>query len=739
MVGDSGGAVSGLVTQGDGLSRHERARQRPRTLGRKVVLGYIPSLDGVRALALAAVLLYHGAAPLSSGGFLGVDVFFVLSGFLITSLLLEEWAETLTIRLGRFWAGRARRLLPALVVMVAVVVLCAHVVDPSLGGSALRFDGLAALFYVANWHAIFGASNYFGQSAPGSPLVHLWTLAVEEQFYLVWPPVVLVLLHLGRRFTPARRLLPVMAVASFGVIASVVEMQWGYARGWSVTRLYEGTDTRAQDVLMGAVLACGLAWWAERRRSLEAPLYVARTSRGTPASTWQLETWQPLAGSPVFRSIRRQLPQRVAAWEVESTGIRRCLQVTGILALATLVVAVVTCRGLGPWFFRGGGLLVAAASALLLLVLVTTQDGVVARTLALAPLRFLGRISYGAYLWHLPVYVALSPSRVPASPTALLVLRLVVTLAIATASYFVVELPIRQRRFALWRHAGGMVATGAAVVAAAALVLVATGPIEASATPVAVHPATKTLADTRPPIRVMVVGDSVAYRLAQALQAAEKVHPTDIVVDNAAIVGCGVIRSEAVEQAGFVGHPTAACSAGTPHPKQWPALWRHDLAGFHPDLVVLLAGRWEVSNLLIGGTWQHIGQPGFDALLKASLEQAVLTASSGGATVALMTAACYHPAADLGGASWPEDSASRISQYDAMLRTVATEYPARTIVDDFGGLVCPGGHYAASVDGVALRSADGIHLNPTAAVGQWFFADLWPPLASRVRPADPAW
>ena len=177
---------------------------RHRRRGRPISFGYVPALDGLRAIAVLGVMLYHGGAPLVGGGFLGVNMFFVLSGFLITSLLLGEWTKRMTIRLGQFWARRARRLLPALLVMLVGVAIYAKVFATPGEFADLRLDSLSTLFYVANWHFIFGGSSYFDQTAQPSPLEHMWSLSIEEQFYIVWPPVALFMLRLGRRLRPSQ-------------------------------------------------------------------------------------------------------------------------------------------------------------------------------------------------------------------------------------------------------------------------------------------------------------------------------------------------------------------------------------------------------------------------------------------------------------------------------------------------------------------------------------------------------
>ena len=220
---------------------------------------YLPALDGLRAFAVAGVFAYHLGFGWASGGYLGVDLFFVLSGFLITSLLIEEWVTTARIRLGSFWARRARRLLPALfLVLVAIavyVVLNGRFGPPGSAAqvdlSGLRGDDLATLFYVANWHAIFAHQSYFAQFSAPSPLEHTWSLAIEEQFYLVWPPVLLLILTLARGAW--RRV--GMIVTVVGALASAGLMALLYHPAADPTRLYFGTDTRVFDMLAGATMA----------------------------------------------------------------------------------------------------------------------------------------------------------------------------------------------------------------------------------------------------------------------------------------------------------------------------------------------------------------------------------------------------------------------------------------------------------------------------------------------------
>ena len=218
------------------------------------VPAHVPALDGVRAVAVAAVLAFHGGLPWVTGGFLGVDAFFVLSGYLITALLLAEWTRSGgRIDLVAFWGRRARRLLPALLLMVTAVAIGARALLPPEEVRLLRGDGIAALFYVANWRMIFRGGDYFAQTAAPSPLEHTWSLGIEEQFYLVWPLVLGAVLW--PRGAPLRWLVVVCGV---GTVASTVALAVAYSAE-DPGRAYYGTDTRGAAILVGAGLAALLA------------------------------------------------------------------------------------------------------------------------------------------------------------------------------------------------------------------------------------------------------------------------------------------------------------------------------------------------------------------------------------------------------------------------------------------------------------------------------------------------
>ncbi len=347
---------------------------------------YLRGLDGIRAVAVLAVIAYHLNFGWASGGLLGVQVFFVLSGYLITDLLVAEYSRHHGIGLKNFWIRRARRLLPALFVMFFVTVGWATLFDRTQL-SALRSDLPAGIFYVSNWWYIFHHVSYFARFGPPSPLGHLWSLAIEEQFYLVWP----LLLLAGFRWLHSKR---AMILATLGVASiSALEMAILYspAPTFNPTRIYDGTDTRAFALLIGAALAM----WLPRSR--------------------------PFA--PV------------------TANARRLLNVVGGAALLGILAMYWGTTQYGSFPYQGGMLLLAVLTALV--IGVTVHPGSQLRiVLGWEPLRWVGERSYGIYLWHYPVIVLTTPLNAPPNVVRA-ALQIAATLVIAALSWRYIEQPVR--------------------------------------------------------------------------------------------------------------------------------------------------------------------------------------------------------------------------------------------------------------------------------------------------------
>jgi peptidoglycan/LPS O-acetylase OafA/YrhL len=649
-------------------------------------LSYMPALDGIRAVAIIVIMGYHYGVFLTSGGFYSLDTFFALSGFLITTLLISEWHRSGTVRLTAFWARRARRLLPGLLVMLLGVAALSEFAFPAGMYPTLRGDALASLFYFANWHFIASGSNYFVQTGLTSPLTHMWSLAVEEQFYLVWPLVVLGVLALFK----SRWVL--LAVCVVGALASATEMALLYHLN-DVNRVYYGTDTRAQSLLVGAALAVGLSLWADRHQR--------RGNGGDPS------------------------------WAARTTWGRRSILAVGLAGVAGSVVLWTTVSYNETFAYRGGFLLAALASAAVLCSVVCAPRSVLARCLSLAPLRYIGRISYGMYLWHFPLYISLDHARTGLTGYPLFFTRSAATLAVATVSYFVVEQPIRAGRIpAGWAL---RILTPAAVAATAVALVAATAAPSAALRTTSTAPPPVSSIPTGPPVRVLVVGDSTALTLDIGLN--EYATRYSVAPFNGGIFGCGVTDGAEYQLKG-VDAPMAPECTGDPDDFSWSALWKARIGIVHPNVVMILAGRWEVTNRTYEGHWTSIENPAYAAYVKRQLEFAVGVAGSSGARVVLLTAPCYDSGEQPNGTAWPEDSRTRLNIYNNLVRQVAATSPDTSLLN-FNAMACPGGHYEEYMDGQQVRESDGIHFTFTG--GNIFAKRIWPAMVAlgRRQMADP--
>ncbi len=367
--------------------------------------------------------------------------------------------------------------------------------------------------------------------------------------------------------------------------------------------------------------------------------------------------------------------------------------------------------------YRGGFLLAALATAAVLFSVVCSQRSVLARCLSVAPLRYVGRISYGMYLWHFPLFIYLDHARTGLTGYPLFALRVAVTLVVASVSFYVIERPIRQGTLLTgWRT---WAITPLAVLGTAAALVAATSvPAVAAKAPAPPPPASAL--GTGPPVRALVVGDSTALTLDIGLN--EYARDYDVEPFNGGILGCGVTDGAEYQEKG-VDAPMAAQCRGAPPRSQWPALWKADIAKDHPNVVMILAGRWEVSNRTYDGRWTDIENPTYAAYVQRELRYAVQVAGSSGAAVVLMTAPCYDTGEQPDGRSWPEDSRARLDIYNGIVRRVAASVPGTALLD-FNTMACPEGQYEEFMDGQQIRLADGIHFTFTG--GDVFAPRIWP-------------
>ena len=667
-------------------------------------LAYLPALDGVRACAVLAVMMFHGGIPHMDGGFLGVDAFFVLSGFLITSLLIGEWRQALTIKLGAFWARRARRLLPALLLMLLFVAFFAAVIVPKGTYGALRLDALATLVYVSNWHFILVNSNYFNETSASSPLLHTWSLAVEEQFYVIWPLVVLGVLH----FTRSMRAL--FALCCAAAIASAVWMHVVYAGGVNTNRAYLGTDTRSQCLFIGCALAVGLVLLTQRRHE------EGRLAKG--------ELWRP-----------------------DSAAGRVACGVVGVIGAAGAISLWVLTTSNSAFPYSGGFFLIGLSIVCVILAAVGAPRSIVPRVLSLAPVRYVGRISYGLYIWHWPIFIWLDATRTGLYGYELFALRVLVTFAVSVVSFHLIERPIRMGTFiSQWRAwlvvPAGVGAVVVAVIAATTgTTAVASTALPAGTGTTGASTTTTTASSTQTtgqPVRVLLFGDSIALTLGLGLGEQNVQDKYDYQLTDKGILGCGVVNGPQVELMGTRYETPQPCGGpgtepgGTAANEPWTNQWLSAINDVKPNVAVLLAGRWEVVDREYQGTWTNILHPAFAAYVKSQLDQASQLVTSTGTHMVFLTAPCTDEGEQPDGAPWPEDNAARLAVYNKLVRQVAAAHPTTDSVVDLFGAACPKGKYAGTVHGVAIRQAsDGVHF--TVAGGQYLAPLLMPAIVAAGR------
>ncbi len=378
---------------------------------------YLPGLDGMRALAVVAVIIYHTNNGWLPGGFLGVEVFFVISGYLITLLLIGEHEKTGRIDLKQFWMRRARRLLPALFLMMTLLMIYSAIFERDTLGK-LRGDVIAGVAYITNWYQIWIGAGYTAL-LDFAPLRHLWSLAVEEQFYLFWPLIMLALMRLGRRRLPEISRWLVLAAVLITVVTALLyhpgqvgtpeiapEAYWSVG-GHPVSKmdtLYLSTITRATGLLLGAALAM---------------------------------IWRPVA---VMRGPMR-----------DKGPLLDVLAVIGLGALGALAwfLHVQVDGHADPWLFRGGFLAVDFAS-LLVIVAVTHRGAKMGMFLGAQPLNWIGTRSYGLYLYHWPIFQIIRGNAGARLTVPEFVVAMVLTCIITELSYRFVEMPIRRRQLGKW-------------------------------------------------------------------------------------------------------------------------------------------------------------------------------------------------------------------------------------------------------------------------------------------------
>ncbi|HYZ99389.1 MAG TPA: acyltransferase, partial [Acidimicrobiales bacterium] len=555
-------------------------------------LAYNPALDGIRGLAVLAVLFFHGGFDWARGGFLGVSTFFTLSGFLITSLLVGERLETGRVRLTAFWARRVRRLLPASALALAGISLSTLVLNETWERS-LRGDVLAALAQVANWRFIADGQAYSDLFASPSPVLHFWSLAIEEQFYWLFP-----LLVVGV-FALTRGSLKALAAVLAGLLAgsAVLTLALGSDRP---TTIYYATPTRMGEILVGALLAVAVA---RRRRADGAPARAAVGAGNSARAPGGAGNSSRAAGGGHL--------------------IRRVVAFAGVGALAASVWAWGNVEQTSTWIYEGGFLAYALVSGVL--VFSATVPGPVRSLLSVDPLRRLGIISYGVYVYHWPIFLLANEARTGLSHGALFAVRVGLTLAVATLSYVLLERPIRTGcRPRLPRLGTPILAAGA--LSAVALVAV---PMPIVSTPPAdpfeqIAASDPDPADISPSTLVGVsVGDSTMLTTGWGLSGWGD-RTGKLTVLGASYnggMGCGLTRGGERVAAGDVSQTPPGCDA-------WAETLPTAIASYearygHLDYAIVQTGPWDVADRRLPGddTWRAPGDPIYDDYLRSELSE----------------------------------------------------------------------------------------------------------------------
>jgi peptidoglycan/LPS O-acetylase OafA/YrhL len=520
---------------------------------------YLPPLDGVRGYGIFIMLAYHGGSKAIPGAFFMVSLFFTMSGYLITALLIDEHQRKGGISLKKFWERRIRRLMPAALLGIAMAMFLQWLFEVGSGPS-LRGDLLGALGYSANWRFAVTNADYGSIFKAESPIQPFWSLAIEEQFYLAFP-----LLFLGLAVLARKRRSVLIGVFSIAAAAC-------FLAGWQTVRVeesntglaYYATYTRAAEILVGILLAMVMA---------------------TP--------W-----------ARRQIASKLG----DRTGA-----LAGWLAVAGLTWLVVTVEITDPTVFRGMIFLNTIFTSLLIVSALSNAPGFVARFFSWGAICNIGKLCYGLYVYHWPIFLLLDKERVGVDGVALFAVRLVATFAVATTSYHLIECPIRFNRVRFlntgWRLTGGMVGGFAAVAAVIMFLPVHEPKMVDLGTHGQAHAELTKIPPTAgatPVANILLVGDSVPYSMIGGLKDWNENHADQQVnIDIYFAAACTLAEPAPMGFLGKIEQPTPGCL-------QFRDELPNVLADGDYDAVMMVIGQKDVTSRELDGTWRHIGDPVFD-------------------------------------------------------------------------------------------------------------------------------
>ena len=643
---------------------------------------YQPALDGLRAFAVVGAMLFHASAL--KGGFLGVDLFFVLSGYLITGLLLTEGLARRTISISGFYTRRFRRLAPALALVLIFTLVWTYVAAPAAIAPTSATQVGWSVAYLNNWYALFGHVGYWGSHATILPLSHLWSLAIEEQFYVVWPLLLLIMIRLGARLRHFLWVAGGLATLSAG-------WQWWVADHWGANRAYLGTDTRFTALAIGATVAVLLKMAAEGREvavGSGAPVEEDEVS----AAFWRAteHDWVHGRHTRVVGNVRH-----AGLWAL------------GVMASTAFLAFSWTKADLASTsLFHGWLAGCSLAAAVLIAAVATNRSSWYARLLSLRPLVWIGKRSYSLYLWHFPIWVVFNGSSMHNSGFNLWAVRLTLTLVVSMASYSFVEQPIRRSSLSGVKLAFSLGPVGAGLAA----LVIATPPIlptELGSARVVLGAnggagITRALSSpsvpSSQPLRILVAGDSWARNMGYGLTLADSGR-RNMVID-LGIPGCGLLTPN-----------STGCSTQTQS-------WEHSEANDHPDVALLMEGTFDAGAAEQAGGPGAACAPPYQAQYAKALDSAIATLHTNGLPVFLTT----NRDSEVGDVQ----STDCINQ---MISTAAKRDGAHLF--DLHDLLCPAGGCITDHDGQPVYDDTG-HL---AAGGQrWIGGLLLGAFQSTVKP-----
>ena len=585
-------------------------------------LGYLPALDGLRGVAVAAVVAYHLDFAWAKGGYLGVSLFFTLSGYLISRLMMGEVERTGGVAVGAFWRRRIKRLAPASMVTLTSIVVLEHI-DPTIWSTVgFRSSMYGALFHVANWEALLSGTGYFDLLGVASPVRHYWSLAIEEQFYLLFPLVVLVLI--GSQRKRIDRLVPLAAI---GIAVSFVLT---LLLSSNPERVYLGTDTRMAEILFGVL----------------------------------------------FGALHHRLGDRLG----------RVAASLSLPAMAIFILAVITVPADSPIISHGGLIVGGGIWAVLIVGVAHAGPKArigLAGTLAAEPLPYLGRISYALYLTHWPILQVLSQGRMGTGKLATVVIQVGVSVAVASAITFWIERPIRKWRPKV--TATVPLAWLAATAVVAALIFWPLPSPEASAedlgAPLTTVPGggqVQNAADVDFGDTVAGFGDSVGFTTFFASDGWLQQNAGVKVVGLAAL-GCGTVTNVNLQVA--PGQPLLKPPPGCADAADMADL----IAENKPDVVLYMSQGIDLYDHEVDGEWTSLADPAFQKRYAEVLSAKLDALESGGATVLIGNVPPTQPI-DANGVQVGTDFPERVQVLNDIIAKEANERVGTVVLDYAGAV-----------------------------------------------------